>query len=335
MRFSNVLPVLAMAVLAGCGSRAHLRVVRPAMIDASAAGNTYAVAAIGGHPSAAAQIRRDLEQRITQSLNPSIHLVRAGAGLVIDGEVVDQTFVERMERDPRTCTRRERTGTDSAGRAVYRERQYSCTYLRRIGEARAAIRLRVSQANGVAMFDRTYTRQQVATTTGMQSPYPDENRSPGPIDGNALLSRLNAEATGEFARVILPWQDEVTVAYEGCGDDRCDQGFQLVRANNLEAAERLFTEVLGPYDGAATPVPENLRDQVSEALYNRGVTRGYMGHFAPALADLSRACTMRPDHDSWRRELANIQRLSQEQEALRSQGVIQTETQDVQSAGAP
>ncbi len=335
MKYSSWCSVVGLLIAAGCGSRAHIMVTRPAMLDASSAGNTYQVLGLSGSDGAAAQIQRGLEQRITRSLNPSIRLVRGGAGLVIDGEVVDQRFDERMERNDTTCQRQERTGTNAQGQATYRTVSYACAYLRRVGEANVAVRLRVAQSNGTAVFDQTYRRADSISSTGMESPYANEQQHPPELDGAGLLARLNEEITAEFARVILPWQDEVVVAYEGCGDDRCGRGFELVRASDLAGAERLFSEVIGEYESPTSTVPENLRDRISEALYNRGVTRGYMGRFAPALADLSRACTLRPGHDSWRRELANIQRLSQEQESLRSQGVIREQTQDVASAGAP
>ena len=171
-------------------------------------------------------------------------------------------------------------------------------------------------------------------TTGVYSPY--ERRDPPGIDGAGMLHNLRANLVDHFARVILPWQESVTVEFEDCnGDARCRQGYDLVQAGNLAGAEPLFTQVIGAYQNAAMPVPPNEAEKIGEAFYNRGLTRSYLGQYARAVADLTRAISLRPDESDWQQELQSAQRMSQDQEALRQQGAVANETQNVQNAGTP
>ena len=136
--------------------------------------------------------------------------------------------------------------------------------------------------------------------------------------------------------MILPWQESVTVEFEDCnGDARCRQGYDLVQAGNLAGAEPIFTQVIGAYQNAAMPVPPNESEKIGEAFYNRGLTRSYLGQYARAVADLTRAISLRPDETDWQQELQSAQQMSHDQEALRQQGAVANQTQNVQNAGTP
>lgn len=337
-----LLGAMAMGALtsAGCARRtATFTVTRPAMMNAAAVGNTMQVAGVAaptGLPQdvqAAAEIVADLSQRITNSLNRSIRLVAQGGGITIGGMVVANNYAEHMERNSRTCTRS--VSYMSQGRTQYRTESYPCTDLRRVGQAVVRLQFTITRgADNAVIFDQTYEDTRNVVTTGIQSAY--ENRFPDAIDGMGLLHNVRVVLVEHFAHVILPWNENVTVTFEDCdGDNACSQAYQQVQAGNLAGAETLYTQLLTPYANPATQVPGNLAEKVGEALYNRGLVRMYLGRYATAVADLTRAIALRPDEEDWQQNLQEAQRMSRDQEALRQQGATSNETQNVQQAGTP
>lgn len=331
---------LGTAFSAGCASRtATFTVTRPAMMNAAAVGNTMQVAGVAaptGLPQdvqAAAEIVANLSQRIAGSLNRSIRLVTQNGGITISGSVVANNYAERIERNNRTCTRSVpyRVGNTTQ----YRTESYACTDLRRIGQANAQLQFTITRgADQVVMFTQTYADTQNVVTTGIQSPY--ENSFPAAIDGMGLLHNMRAHLVEEFAHVILPWNENVTVTFEDCdGDNACTQAYQQVQGGNLAGAETLYTQAVGAFANPAQQVPANLAEKVGEALYNRGLTRMYLGRYSQAVADITRAIALRPNEEEWQQNLQEAQRMARDQEALRQQGATSNETQNVQQAGTP
>lgn len=331
---------LGMAFGSGCARRtATFTVTRPAMMNAAAVGNTMQVAGIAaptGLPQdvqAAAEIVADLSNRITNSLNRSIRLVTQGGGITIGGMVVANNYAERIERNTRTCTRSVpyRVGNTTQ----YRTESYQCTDLRRIGQAVVRLQFNITRgADNAVIFDQTYEDTGNVVTTGIQSPY--ETRYPDPIDGMALLHNVRRGLVEDFAHVILPWNENVTVRFEDCdGEAACRQGYDQVQAGNLAGAETLFGQVVGQFQNPSQQVPANLAEKIGEALYNRGLVRMYLGRYAQAVADITRAIALRPDEEDWQQNLQEAQRMARDQEALRQQGATSNETQNVQQAGTP
>lgn len=337
--FVGMCALSALTVGSGCARTATFAVTRPAMLNAAAVGNTMSVGGVAaptGMPQdlqAAGEIVADLTGRISRSLNPSIRLLASGGGVVVTGAVLGNQYAENIEQNAGTCTRQ--VPYYANGRQQYRSESYACTNLRRVGTASARLQFQVTHGTSQeALFDRTYEDTATTATTGVYSPY--ERRDPPGIDGAGMLHNLRANLVDHFARVILPWQESVTVEFEDCnGDARCRQGYDLVQAGNLAGAEPLFAQVIGAYQNAAMPVPPNEAEKIGEAFYNRGLTRSYLGQYARAVADLTRAISLRPDESDWQQELQSAQRMSQDQEALRQQGAVANETQNVQNAGTP
>lgn len=325
----------------GCASRAaHFRVTHPAALDATPFGSTYTLGPMqGGYSDAASQIRRELEQRIAHSLNPSIRLLVDGAGLTVGGTVIANDYHEEMEAHDSECSRQVEAGRDARGRMQHRTERYRCTWLTRNGSALVRVQLQVlAAATGQVLVSQLYEQRREASTTGLRSPYSDENRAPAPIDGLAILRVLNSEIVDRFSRLILPWQEVVEVELEDCDDEpRCERGFRLVLAGDLAGAEALFGEVIdATAPAAARPDPDSdVVERLAEALYDRGVARGYLGRYAEAVADLAQALRLRPGETAWTAQLAAIRALQQNQEALRQQGAISAGTEDVRSGGAP
>lgn len=337
--FVGLCALSALSIGSGCARTATFAVTRPAMLNAAAVGNTMSVGGIAaptGMPQdlqAAGEIVADLTGRISRSLNPSIRLLASGGGVNITGAVLGNQYAESIEQNAGTCTRQVPVYVN--GQTQYRSESYACTNLRRVGTASARLQFQVTHGtSGESLFDRTYEDSTTTATTGVISPY--ERRDPPPIDGGGMLHNLRAHLVDHFARVILPWQESVTVEFEDCnGDARCRQGYDLVQAGNLAGAEPLFTQVIGQYQNATLPVPPNEAEKIGEAFYNRGLTRSYLGQYARAVADLTRAIQLRPDESDWQQELQSAQQMSHDQEALRQQGAVSNETQNVQNAGTP
>ncbi len=336
LAFGFVLCVLGAST--ACARTATFNVVRPAMLNAAAVGNTMTVGPIAApnpmHLPAAAEISAAIQGRIANSLNRSIRLMPAGGGVVITGAVLANDYSETMERNARTCSRQVQTGTQN-GMPQYRTDTYPCTDLRRVGTGVSRIQFQVTHGQeGTVIFDQTYDFAQQTVTTGITSSY--ENQTPAYINPDAVTAQARAVNVERFARVILPWQEQVTVAFEDCdGDQRCRQGYDLVQAGNLEGAEPLFTQVIGQYAPAGSTVPPNEAEKIGEAFYNRGLTREYLGRYTQAVADITRAMQLRPDESDWQHELESAQQMARDQEALRQQGAVSNETQNVQSARTP
>ncbi len=338
-RLAGAALALASLTTAACASRtATFRVTRPAMLNAAAVGNTMTVGPIAApnpaYMPAAAEVAANLQGRIASSLNRSIRLVAQGGGVVITGAVLADDYMENLERNSRVCTRQVYAGTQN-NIPQYRAETYPCTDLRRTGTGMSRVQFTVTHGqSGEVIYDHIYEHSRSATTTGIASAY--ENRQPAPIDGAGLLAQARGTNLEHFAHVILPWQEDVTVEFEDCnGDARCRQGYDLVRASNLAAAEPLFTQVIGQYAMVTVPVPPNEAERVGEAFYNRALVREYLGRYTLAVADFTRAIALRPDESDWQQELQEAQRMAREQESLRQQGAVENQTQDVQRAGTP
>lgn len=337
--FLGLCALSALSIGSGCARTATFAVTRPAMLNAAAVGNTMSVGGVAaptGMPQdlqAAGEIVADLTGRISRSLNPSIRLLASGGGVVITGAVLGNQYAENIEQSAGTCTRQVPAYVN--GRQTTRTESYACTTLRRVGTASARLQFQVTHGtSNESLFDRTYEDSATTATTGVISPY--ERRDPPPIDGGGMLHNLRAHLVDHFARVILPWQESVTVEFEDCdGDARCRQGYDLVQAGNLAGAEPLFTQVIGQYQNATLPVPPNEAEKIGEAFYNRGLTREYLGRYTQAVADITRAMQLRPDESDWQHELESAQQMARDQEALRQQGAVSNETQNVQSARTP
>ncbi len=313
MRLSTPLAIASLALAlaaAGCGSSARFQVVRPALLDASPFGNTFTVSAFGGrYPDASYEVQRLLQQHITTSLNPSIRLLGQGGGVFVTGEVLAYDYGEQMSRDARTCTRTQRY-QDAQGRWQTRNENYACTQYTRTGSARVVVRFVVQIAStGQWVYDQTYEDSDSVVTSAT-------DQEPARIDPRAMLSNLDAGLVAGMARRIKPWEESV---FTDCaGAEGCDAAFRRVQASDLFGAEQIYTQILGPYSEPIA-VPEDDADIVSQTLYNRGVVRAYSGSYELALADLQRACDMRPDRPEWRDMLAEVERTAEESDRLRQQ----------------
>ena len=307
---------LALGVLAGmtgCVSRARFDIVRPAMLDASPFGNTFSVQPFGGDQRAAYRIQTELEQRINSSLNPAIRLLAGGGGVIVGGGVLDHTYQEGISSNPSTCYRSENYRLPN-GQIASRSVPYPCVQFTRTGQAHSAVRFTIAIAStGQIVYDRMFEDSQTRQTTAT-------NGQPAYIDGNGLLDSMVMQSVNHFARVILPWPDSVVVTFTDCGGaEHCSDAFQAVRANDLFAAERIYTQILGPYAESTATVEPNDLDIVAQTLFNRGIVRSYTGSYELGMQDLQRALELQPDHDDWRAELSQIETLATEQDRLRQQ----------------
>lgn len=296
----------------GCARVARLDIVRPALINAAQFGNTYQVHAFEGDVESVLYVQSALRNRIANSLNRSIALVEVQGGLVFMGSIPRVEYFQRdVVRDAR-CTHRERVnGRD-------RDVEHRCVEITRIGEVQTRVEFRIVQGStGQVLATRVYDSAESVRVRGRTGPY-GADFIPFPIiDQRALRDGALEDAIERFSRVILPWRDQLELNFEGCaGDGRCGQGYEAVRANNLEAAESLFTSVVGD-DNA--PVAEQQRERVGEAHYNRAMVRTIRGNYMGASADLQLAIGLLPGRALYRARLRELEFFARDQELLRQQ----------------
>lgn len=316
MRFPrSLLALFAVLALSACGARARFEIVRPALLDASPFGNTFTVQPLSGvDPGAAYRVQALLEQRIQSSLNPSIRMMAGGGGVIVGGQILDHSYGETFQQQMQTCYRTEYY-RDARGQSQSRSVPYQCMQVTRTGTAHSAIRLTVMIASsGQLIWDRVYEGSRQAQTSAT-------NGTPAGIDAGSMLTDLVDTAVAEFSPVILPWPDQVEVPFTDCGRaDGCDRAWAAVQASDLPGAEAIYTQILGPYDTTATTtVDEEDNEIVADTLFNRGIVRAYSGSYELGIADLQRAIAIRPQESDWARELATIEALAAEYDALRQQ----------------
>jgi hypothetical protein len=308
---------LTLTLGTGCAARTvAFTVTRPSMINVSSSGNTMTVGPIeaNGHPAAAAEIAADLAGRIGHSLNPSVRLLANGGGLFITGKVIKDGYEVHGETVSQTCSRSVDDGPDANGVSQSHSEDYDCSSTQDVGKATSWVELRILDglANHRLLFSQTYVRDESLP-------------SPSAGDSERLLHKVRAASVEAFARLILPWQETVSERFKDCdGDARCKQAFERVHAGDLPGAEALYTQVIAGLDTSGAPVPPGQGERIGEALYDRGVTRAYLGRYPDAVADLERAIAVLPQRSKWPLELARVQAMAKDQQALRVQGVPAT-----------
>jgi hypothetical protein len=319
-------------LLAGCAHHVSFTVVRPAMLDASEAGNTFDVRMRGGRPDAVADIEGQLRQRFERSLNPSIRLIGQGGAVLVTGDVLRHDATSEMLAEATSCTRNVPYRDPRTGAMLTRAESYPCTTFYRMGTATLEVRFQVVlAASGRVVFDRVYPRSTSDRVAGGSVPghvasgpvyegmVPYGARPPE-LSFEGWFADARFEVVNEFARVVLPYEDEVTVEFTDCGSaEGCDEALQLLSDGDLAGAERVYTEILRGYDNPSLAVAPEDTEIVADTLFNRGIVRAYLGSFELALEDLSRAVELAPGEDLFVRERANIDALAEEADALRRQ----------------
>jgi len=323
---------LAFLLLAGCAHHVRFTVVRPAMLDASEAGNTFDVQVRTGRPDAAADIESQLRERFARSLNPAIRLIGQGGAVIVVGDIVRHDAMSEVVADATSCTRNVPYRDPRTGRMTTRSENYPCTVFYRSGNASLEVRFQVVlAASGRVVFDRIYPR---GTSDRVAGGTVDGHVASGPVYEGMIpygarppelsfegwFAVARSQVVAEFARVVLPYEDEVTVEFSDCGAaEGCDAALDLLEAGDLAGAERLYTEILSGYDNPSLAVPPEDVEIVADTLFNRGIVRAYLGSFEIALEDLHRAVELAPEEELFQRELANVDALAEESDALRRQ----------------
>lgn len=316
----------------GCAHHVRFTVVRPAMLDASEAGNTFDVRLRGGRPDAVADIENQLRDRFARSLNPSIRLIGQGGAVLVTGAVMRHDATNEVYAEATTCTRSVPYRDPRTGNMTSRSENYPCTIYYRNGTANLDVNFQiVLTGSNRVIFERTYSRSTSDRTSGNSVPgyaasgpvYEGSipyGAQPPPLDFERWFANMRGQVVAEFARVVLPWEDEVTVEFTDCGSaEGCDEAIERIEAGDLAGAEAIYTGILHGYDNPALAVaPEDL-EIVYDTLFNRGIVRAYLGSFELALEDLNRAVELAPGEALFQQELANIDALAEESDVLRRQ----------------
>ena len=299
----------------GCAARTvEFSITRPALLNLEPAGNTISLGTIdpNGQAEAAAQVTAELRDLIAHSPNPSIHLVASG-GVDVEGSIVADSYSESTETVPATCMQKVDDGCDpiTGVCSSWHFEDYDCSYNVTTGTGASSIRLRIIAASDHhTILDQTYTSTESIT-------------NPSKADAAKLPPKLRSASVADFARVIVPWKDSVSERFKDCDvDSRCKQGLDRVKAHDLPGADAFYTEVIGAY-ATGGQVPENEAKRIGEAFYDRGVTRAHEWRYSEAIADMQKAIALQPKRAKWPQELASLQQLARDHQALRDQGAAQ------------
>ena len=134
-----------------------------------------------------------------------------------------------------------------------------------------------------------------------------------------MLQGLLEGMAGEFARLIVPWYDEVSVVFRDCdgpAEASCAAGVAAVEAGNYDLAVQHF-------DAAAAAGRALAADEQAEIHWNRGLALEYGGQFADAIAAFGEARRLVPGEADYAREMENVQRMKTNADQLLEQGVGQ------------
>jgi len=293
--------------LSACAPVARLSVLRPAAFNARQHGETISVGPFVGEYTAAASTAEDVRQRILHAEGAPLTLVASGGALVVTGTVMEHHYSEHMQREPFTTEREE---TRRGQTKVIRERHIRRT---RHGRAHVSVAFTVTDARtGQTLLTEVLQDSRDASRTAT-------DRTPGAIDGFAMLATIRGDLTRNFARLILPWREEVLVRFGRCGDaqNQCETGVEYVRAGQFPEAIAQFQAAIARLEGAGTPDADDL----AEAYWNLGLALEYSGNLAGAQQSILRAAELDPGNRAFAPELANVRRMAEEAQRLAAQGV--------------
>lgn len=299
--------VVIAVVLIGLSCRpvATFGVLRPAQINAQDFGGTMTVQTFGGPGEAAMAVTRELRRRVGESEGGVVRYVRSGAGLLVHGEVADHTYRERLDRRSKMCSR-----TGGFGDRMY-ERSYMCSSYTRTGHAHVAITFYViATESGEQVMSLTLEDSWHAMTRRDQS-------LPAKIDGTSMLVKMRQTLIERFAKIVLPWREQVEVRFGRCGRAQvhCEAGIEALRTGRFKRARGAFSAALRQLEKSGG------RDRhIAGAFYNLGLAREYSAEFEGAISAIRRASKLDPENDEYRRELRNVRRMRREREELTRQG---------------
>ena len=138
--------------LVGCAHHVSFTVVRPAMLDASEAGNTFDVRMRSGRPDAVADIESQLRDRFARSLNPSIRLIGQGGAVLVTGDIVRHDAASEVVAEATSCTRNVSYRDPRTGAMLTRSESYACTNFYRTGSATLEVRFQVTLGDGACVL---------------------------------------------------------------------------------------------------------------------------------------------------------------------------------------
>lgn len=299
--------VISVVLLAGLACRpvATFGVLRPAQLNARDHGGTMTVQTFGGPGEAAISVTRELRRRVGESEGGVVRYVRSKAGLLVYGEVADYTYRERLDRRSKMCS-----SPAGFGDRMY-ERSFLCSSYTRTGHAHVAITFNVTA---------TKTGDQVVSVTLEDSWSAVTRRDqslPAAIDGTSMMVKMRETLVEEFAKMILPWREQVKVRFGSCGRARvhCDAGIEALKTGRFKRARGAFSAALRQLKKAG-----GRERHLAGAFYNLGLAREYSAEFDGAISAIRRASKLDPENDEYRQEIGNIRRMQREREELVVQG---------------
>ncbi|MDP3217819.1 MAG: hypothetical protein Q8S73_27175 [Deltaproteobacteria bacterium] len=199
---------------------------------------------------------------------------------------------------------------------------YSCTQLVRWieGFVRVEVRILARTRPPQVVWQRAIDVSDRDEQTGLQGS-DSGDRAPAPVSGPAVLDRLHGQVVSQVTSAMVPRRDTITFDLSLGSDPRFEQALNLVRADNLEGAERLVDAIAQQF---ATPHSDSERAKLASALFDRGALRGFAGRLDDSIADLTRALELRPEATAWGDLLRVMRGLAAEVDQSRFRGETPT-----------
>jgi curli biogenesis system outer membrane secretion channel CsgG len=223
-----------------------------------------------------------------------------GAAALLYGNMATHRYDESTQVQKDTCTRG--SGKD--------KQEYTCYHHTRTGAAAVQAGFSVvDTSTGRVLASKSFNCNQSASTSATDG-------TPGPIDGNAMLTRCRAAILVDFMKVIAPYHVDVRVDLEEDGDlPDLERGNQFARRGDWGKAVEYYLKAVNMAEEKGLE-----DDEKAAAHYNLGVAYGYSGQYDKGVAQLQRAFDLHADED-WLDEMAKVKQFQADDAKLREQGV--------------
>ncbi len=222
----------------------------------------------------------------------------ASATLVV-GEVTVSDYQENVQREVKTCLTKEKKPTE-----------YPCTHFTRTANATLSAALKVlDTTSGKILAIKTLT-----TSAGDRRKAID-NEPPPFNSRDAWLARCRQQLAADFAKVIAPYQVQVSVVLLSDDDfPELEQGVNFARLGNWDQALARFGEALARAEGD----PEVDAEAKAMIHYNLGIGYGYSGRYAEGIRALELAYSLDPE-PRYLQQVATVKQFQEDDAKLAAQ----------------
>lgn len=215
--------------------------------------------------------------------------------LLIMGEVLEYGYDENVIREVQTC---------------YKDKKkYSCLRYTRSGSARVSVSFDlIDIETGEVLAPKVTNCRRKRVTTRIDG-------TPAHIDHRSLLAQCSNQVAGEFAHMIVPWQETVrTVFYKDKNLPMLETGVQYARIGDWDKAIDMFTQAIEYAAGHEKVKPKT----EAKARWDLGLAYKFTQRFDEAIEQVTKAFELSGDGD-YLAEIRNIEQARKEYHRLKQQ----------------